>query len=217
MSETTLTPTMSFEELMLQAGNTMPVQAAAPAVVPAVAPQLPPAPQAEPAFFMAKFGGFYYVPSGKNSEDKPFQIEVKIPTAWLKRNDYIPEGFFRAFLAPRLMKNNPEFPSYNGIKNAELLSTTGLPATTDDKTFLNWTSDLAVLEAFIIQRNLPVKADLYATPRELRRAIFRCIQCIKESNQGGGIDVFLKEQEKRTTGKNKVKREVEAELKAIGY
>lgn len=221
MSETQ-TPTLSFEELMLQAGVIAPVDVPAAVIPPAPAPAVVPtpfipAPAVEPDYFMAKFGGFYYQPMGKQNEDKPFEIEVKIPTAWLKRSDYIPEGFFRAFLAPRVMKNNKAFPGFNGIKKVELLSTSGLPAINDDYAFLNWTADMSILEAFVNQRKLPVKPELYATPQELRRAIFRCTQCVRESHQGGGIDVFLKEQEKRTTGKNKVKREVEAELKAIGY
>lgn len=210
---------MSFEELMLQAGVAAP-SVASPAVAvatpePLTSPLNIPAPAQQLDYFMAVFRGFYYKPNGKHNEDKPFEIEVKIPSAWLRRTEYIPEGFFRAFLAKRVMP--AKYEDFNGIKTVQLISTSGLPANITEKSFLNWTADMQVLEQFITMRNLPVKVELYATPQELRRAIFRCIQCISESGKGGGIDVFLKEQEKRTLGKNKVKREVEAELKAIGY
>lgn len=212
-------PELSFEELMLQAGvmtadlpaSSAPVQTPDP--VPVVNPEPPK--QASQDFFTAVFQGMYYKPTGKNMDKAPFKVECRVPMAWLKRNDYIPVGFFKAFLAPRLMP--VQYPDYNGCETVYLVSTSGLPKELPDQSFLHWTAELSVLEQFARSRSLPIKFELYADAHELRRAILRCIQCINESSKGGGIDVFLKEQDMRNKGKNKVKRDIEAELKAIGY
>lgn len=181
----------------------------------AAAPVTAPPPVVEPpAHFMATFAGLYYKPTGKNQEKLNFNITVKVPMAWLSRLDYLPQGFFKKFIAPRVMVKEG-YEGFNGIAKCQLIDSTGLPDDIDDVAFLNWTADRAKLEAYAKRNKMPIKPELYVDADDLRRAIKRCHECRAE--KGSDESVFVREQAKRETGKSKVNRDIAREFEALGY